>query len=54
VEKAMEEGVRFAEGLSPGRYNMVLGPAMDITVPLEVPQDSSGIIDIGTVTVRGN
>lgn len=43
----------FAEGLAPGRYNMVLGPALDIVVPLEVPAGSKGVIDAGTLTVQG-
>ncbi len=43
----------FAEGLAPGRYDMVLGPALDIVVPLNVPADVKGQIDVGTI-VAGN
>ena len=43
----------FAEGLAPGKYNMVLGPALDIVVPIEVPKGSTGVIDVGTLTVQG-
>lgn len=39
----------FAEGLAPGRYDMVLGPALDIVVPLTVPDGTKGMIDLGTV-----
>lgn len=39
----------FAEGLAPGRYNMILGPALDIIVPLEVPDETKGTIDVGTI-----
>ncbi len=42
----------FAEGLAPGRYNMVLGPALDIIVPLDVREDHKGVIDAGTITVN--
>lgn len=43
----------FAEGLAPGRYDMVLGPALDIVVPLDVPDEATGMIDVGTI-VTGN
>jgi hypothetical protein len=42
----------FAEGLAPGKYDMVLGPALDIVVPLEVPEGSKGVIDVGTITIK--
>jgi outer membrane usher protein len=45
-------GKFFAEGLAPGRYQMVLGPAMDIVVPLEVPTGSNGVVNAGTITVQ--
>jgi hypothetical protein len=42
----------FAEGLAPGKYQMVLGPALDIVVDIEVPDGSKGVIDVGTITVK--
>ena len=39
----------FAEGLAPGSYDMVLGPALDVVVPLSVPKETKGTIDVGTV-----
>jgi len=42
----------FAEGLAPGKYDMVLGAAMDIVVPIEVPENVPGVIDVGTITVQ--
>lgn len=42
-----------AEGLAPGRYQMTLGAALDIVVPLEVPEGAEGVIDIGTVRPQG-
>jgi hypothetical protein len=41
------------EGLAPGHYHMVLGTGGDIVVPLVVPPDATGIIDVGTVRVEG-
>jgi outer membrane usher protein len=42
-----------AEGLAPGKYEMVLGPALDVVVPLEVPDGAKGIIDVGNVRPKG-
>ena len=42
----------FAEGLAPGKYDMVLGPALDIVVPIEVPEGNKGVIDVGTITIK--
>jgi outer membrane usher protein len=45
---------RFAaNGLAPGRYEMRLGVALDIVVPFAVPDDTTGIVDIGTVQAKG-
>jgi outer membrane usher protein len=46
----------FAEGLAPGKYDMVLGAELDIVVPLAVPEDSTGVIDVGTIVTdnKGN
>ncbi len=38
-----------AEGLAPGRYQMVLGVAQDIVVAIEVPEKTKGVIDLGVV-----
>jgi outer membrane usher protein len=45
-------GKFFAEGLKPGRYQMVLGPAMDIVVPIEVPPGTTNVVNAGTLTVQ--
>jgi outer membrane usher protein len=46
----------FAEGLAPGKYEMVLGAALDIVVPLNVPEETAGVIDVGTIVIgnKGN
>ena len=46
-------GAFLPKGLAPGRYDMVLGPALDIVVPLDVPDEATGMIDVGTI-VTGN
>ncbi|MDZ4865795.1 MAG: fimbria/pilus outer membrane usher protein [Alphaproteobacteria bacterium] len=43
----------IAEGLAPGKYEMVLGPALDVVVPLEVPDGAKGIVDVGNVKPKG-
>lgn len=45
-------GKFFAEGLKPGRYNMVLGPSLDIVVPFEIGNDTRGVMDAGTIKVK--
>lgn len=45
-------GKFFAEGLKPGRYTMVLGPSLDIVVPLEIGKDTRGVLDAGTIKVK--
>lgn len=45
-------GKFFAEGLKPGRYTMVLGPSLDIIVPLEIGTDTSRVMDAGTIKVK--
>ena len=45
-------GGRFvATGLAPGRYRMLLGPALDIAVTLTVPASARGLVDVGVVHV---
>jgi len=42
-----------AEGLAPGRYQMVLGAKLDITVALEIPAKSKGVIELGIIRLGG-
>ena len=42
----------FAEGLAPGVYDMRIGPALEYLIPIKVPADTSGSIDVGTVVAE--
>jgi len=42
----------FAEGLAPGDYDMRLGASLEYLIPLKVPADTAGTIDVGTVVAE--
>jgi outer membrane usher protein len=42
----------FAEGLAPGDYDMRLGASLEYFIPLHVPADQAGTIDVGTVVAE--
>ena len=40
-----------ASGLTPGRYQMRLGPQGEIVVPITIPKEAKGLVDAGTLRV---
>jgi outer membrane usher protein len=45
-------GKFFADGLKPGRYEMRLGPALDMRIPIEIPPGATGVMDAGTIKLK--
>jgi outer membrane usher protein FimD/PapC len=47
------KGRFVTEGLAPGKYQMLLGAEGKISIPLEVPKDAKGIVDVGEIRAPG-